>query len=333
MVFNNAGVRKWFVLASILGGLFLVCSLVYATGIFNVVTLRVEQWLLLRPETRFDCMFYEWRNLGEVPASIVLTLVLGIVCALKGYRRRVLPYLLLLLLLGIGIEAAGKTVIGLSMPTTLRSGLTDLECPQLNGQPQATKLAVAVGFLNLVAAPTNNQISWSQTVSQMPLDMQRSEREYSYPGGHAARWSFVWLLAAWLAWRYLRLRLLRVPVTALLFLWAFVGGFLQFYIGVHMLSDTIAGYLLGGALACCGISVLLLNDTRRKTAARSSLDAPTMQKHTREKTLQVLRPLGGNDELDPKSQNSQKGEQERGSFFVELGKKTNNAKIRRNKPC
>jgi membrane-associated phospholipid phosphatase len=154
------------------------------------------------------------------------------------------------------VEVAGKQLIALPLPATLRSGMTDLECPQMQDRPQLTKVAVAFGFVNQIASPSQGRISWSHTVSAMPLDTHTSERAHSYPGGHAARWGFVWWLFAWLAWRHLRARPWRQVVTVLLCLFALVGGFLQFYIGVHMLSDTLAGYLLGGALACCGIGIL-----------------------------------------------------------------------------
>jgi membrane-associated phospholipid phosphatase len=44
---------------------------------------------------------------------------------------------------------------------------------------------------------------------------------------------------------------------------AFFGGFMQFYIGVHTLADTIAGYLLGAAAACYAIGFLNIFDTQR----------------------------------------------------------------------
>ncbi|HEX4208460.1 MAG TPA: hypothetical protein VHZ51_30485, partial [Ktedonobacteraceae bacterium] len=129
------GARTWFALALVLGGCFLVGTIVYAIGVWNLATLRVEQWLLWRPETRVDCVLDEWRNLGAVPSSIILTCLLGIACVLCGYRRRVLPLLLLLLLLESGVEVVGKQLIALPLPATLRSGMTDLECPQMQDRP------------------------------------------------------------------------------------------------------------------------------------------------------------------------------------------------------
>lgn len=42
----------------------------------------------------------------------------------------------------------------------------------------------------------------------------------------------------------------------------FGGGFAQLYIGVHLTTDIIAGYLVGASPACCTIGVLLRNEPR-----------------------------------------------------------------------
>src|SRR5216683_2991135 len=100
--------RKWIILSSVLGALFLIGTIIYVTGVLFLPTLLVERWLLLRPETGIDCVLIEWRNLGEIPAALILTSLLGIACLLGGYRRRVLPLLLLLLLFSVGIEGVCK---------------------------------------------------------------------------------------------------------------------------------------------------------------------------------------------------------------------------------
>jgi membrane-associated phospholipid phosphatase len=258
--------RKWMILSLVLGTLFLIGTIVYVTGVLFLPTLLVERWLLLRPETGFDCVLAEWRNLGEVPETLILTGLLGIVCWLAGYRRRVLPLLLLLLLLSVGIEGVCKLAIGAPLSPTLRSAMTDLSCPQFEGKSQLFKLEVGLGMVNKVPAQSPNMISWSHTVAAMPIDLTTSEHEHSYPSGHAARWSFIWFLAVWLAQRHIRPRLLGRVLAALLFVFAFMGGFIQFYTGVHFISDVLAGYLLGGTLACAAIAILLLNSPGKKAA-------------------------------------------------------------------
>jgi len=72
--------RKWFLLTLGLSGLFLIYTAVYATGVLDVSTLSVEHWLLNRPIGGLDCVFFEWRHVGDVPASLFLVLALSIVC-------------------------------------------------------------------------------------------------------------------------------------------------------------------------------------------------------------------------------------------------------------
>jgi len=258
--------RKWIILSLVLGTLFLIGTIIYVTGVLFLPTLLVERWLLLRPETGIDCVFVEWRNLGAVPAALILTSLLGIACLLGRYRRRVLPLLLLLLLVSVGIEGVCKLSIGAPLSPTLRSAMTDLSCPQFNGKSQLFKLEVGLGMVNKVPAQSPGMLRWSHTVAAMPIDLTTSELEHSYPSGHAARWSFIWFLAAWLAQRHIRPRLLGRLLAALLFVFAFMGGFIQFYTAVHFISDVLAGYLLGGALACVAIVVLLLNSPGEKVA-------------------------------------------------------------------
>lgn len=288
--------RKWLLFALILALAFLICTVIYITGRANMLTLEVERWLVARQESRLDCVLYEWRNLGEVSASIILISLIGIACILGGYRKRILPLLLILLLLGVGIEIVGKSFISTPLPSTLRSGMTNLTCPQLKDISRLARFEVALGMIDRVAPPSHEQISWAHDVSQMPLDLRTSEPESSFPGGHAMRWSFIWLVASWLAWRHIRPRPLRELLTVLLFVFAFLGGFIQFYIGVHFISDTISGYLLGGVLACCAIAILLLNDTRRNRASsagqrRKNMMSPEGQGEVRNSFPFALAPI------------------------------------------
>ncbi|HZR38775.1 MAG TPA: phosphatase PAP2 family protein [Ktedonobacteraceae bacterium] len=276
---------RWFLLASVLCVIFLVYVGIYATGVLNVSTLQIEQWLLWRPITRVDCLFYEWRYLGEIPSSGVLVLVLGGLCMLTGYRRRVLPYLILLFLLCVSVEAVGKMLINPPLPNTLRSGMTVLTCPQMYGQPASVRIEAAAGLWWQLPMPPRNQVSWARSVAAMSMDfahMRVDGHENSFPGGHAMRWSFVGMLISWLLWSHIRPRLLRIPLTVVAFILAFAGGFMQFYIGVHTIADTISGYLFGFSAACCAIGLLTLNSPRRRASqqvvssgGRQIYDVPT----------------------------------------------------------
>lgn len=58
------------------------------------------------------------------------------------------------------------------------------------------------------------------------------------------------------------LRVVRWLLIILALLVAVGGGFAQFYIGYHLGTDVLAGYLIGASSACCAIGLLLRNGTR-----------------------------------------------------------------------
>jgi membrane-associated phospholipid phosphatase len=60
------------------------------------------------------------------------------------------------------------------------------------------------------------------------------------------------------------MKLLRWPLMILALIFALGGGFAQFYIGFHLVTDLVAGYLLGISAACCGIGLLLRYEAQRK---------------------------------------------------------------------
>ncbi len=249
---------RWFLLASICGGLFLIYTLLYGSGLLNNWTLETERWLLGRPLTRVDCMFHEWRYIGEVPVSLVLTAIIGLVCWRAGYGWKIIPLLLVLLLLGTGIEVVGKKLFVLTIPHRLYEGMTILGCPQMWRQPASVRTASFIGWWPDIPDTSSAQVSWLQTVAQMPFAGQNLAWTRSYPGGHAMRWMFIGLLATWLCWQHLRSTWLRLLLTSICTLLAFAGGLMQFYVAVHTLDDTISGDLLGAALAFCAIGFLVI---------------------------------------------------------------------------
>ncbi len=255
--------NTWFIAGIVFSLLFLGYTALYAMKVLNIQTLEIARSLLLRPITRVDCMFFEWRNLGEVPVSLVIASMLGGICVLAGFRRRVVLFLILLLLVGVGVELAGKKALSLPLPATLRSGMTVLECPQLTDKPLSYQLAAATAQWSKIPDPPRVQVSWAHDVSQMPFVFKPGETERSFPGGHAVRWSFLGIIECWLCWRLIRSRVVRAILVPVFFLGSFLGGFMQFWIGVHFITDTLSGYLLGIALGCYAISLLILNDTRR----------------------------------------------------------------------
>src|SRR2546427_9934261 len=108
--------HKWFGLALVLVAFSLLYTAIFLTGALLAPTLSLEQWLLHRPLTGIDCVFHQWKRFGEVPMSLFFTFLLGIGCLWLGYRRRVLPYLLHLMLLCICSEVVGKQILPQPVP-------------------------------------------------------------------------------------------------------------------------------------------------------------------------------------------------------------------------
>ena len=261
---------KWFWAAFILLALFLIYTVVLATGVLINSTLHQEQWLMLRPLTGVDCVFHVWAKAGEGPFSLILALVLGSVCLRLGYRPRVLSYLLLLLLLSIGIEFAGKQLFPQPIPQGLDGGLSAMQCPQIDNRPTSAKVLMLAGAW-WAAPPASQQDVLAEqqgATTQFNLNKQPPDYyDYSYPSGHAIRWSFLGAILCWLIWRHMKRRsllALRILLMVLALVIAFGGGFAQFYIGAHLTTDVIAGYLIGFSFACCTIGLLLRNQGRKK---------------------------------------------------------------------
>lgn len=264
--------RFWLGLSGVFVCLFAVCTGVLASGALSYPAMRVEQWLLRRPLMPVDCTFSLWRSLGDPLASLLFTLLLGVLCLALGYRRRVVFFLVMLLAIGISIELLSKDMLYQPVPLAIRSGLTSLSCSQLAKKPKTEKLLIGLGAWWIAPPPLPQRVKNARVGATVPLAF--NENAYaasSYPSGHAARWGFLGLLAYWLSWRWIRRRLLRALLMALALAVAFGGGFLMFYTGLHLVTDLIGGYLLGAALACCAIALLLQHE---KTTVVATSPAP-----------------------------------------------------------
>jgi membrane-associated phospholipid phosphatase len=262
--YELAGARKWFLLALLFGCLFLALTAFYASGVINRATLEVERWLIGRPLTQFDCVLVEWRNFGAASINLIFIAIVGIACGLTHYRWRVLPYLLILILIGIAAEEVGKKLFTLPVSLTIHSGMAALACPQ-EGPSRLQHLQLGLGMWWIAPLPPPGLQSWVHTVSQLPINtsFDRLIPGHSYPSGHAIRWWFTGLLIAWLLWKHIKSGIVRSLFVTLTLILCFLGAAIQSYVGAHFMIDTLAGYLLGTSLACCAIGLLILNEKKR----------------------------------------------------------------------
>lgn len=88
---------------------------------------------------------------------------------------------------------------------------------------------------------------------------------FSFPSGHASISIAFYGFAIYIAMRFVRLWSTRINLLMLGVLIAFLIGFSRLYLGVHYLSDVIAGYLVGTLGLILGISATYLSPfhTRR----------------------------------------------------------------------
>ena len=272
---------KWFWAALVLLSIFLVYTAILSTGAFLIPTIQQEQWLLHRPLTGIDCVFDTWATADTGPPGLLLLLALAVVCLRLGYRRRVLFYLVVLFVLSVGIELAGKQLILQPLPRRVEIGLTALDCPQINNQSTFTKVLMFVGIWWVAPQATQQSILEAQRGSTPSFSSNTEPpvpTDNSYPSGHAMRWSFLGAIACWLVWRHLRrpdLRLLRPMLMVLALLIAIGGGLSEFYIGNHFLTDITGGYLIGIGFSCFAIGLLIRNviPPRERLAEAASSNA------------------------------------------------------------
>ena len=201
---------KWFGLALVLLALFLMYTAIFLTGVLLLPTLHLEQWILHRPLTGVDCVFHQWKRFGEVPSSLFFTFILGMICLWLGYRRRVVPYLLLLMLLCVGSEIVGKQIFPQPVPISIERGMGNLGCQQMSDHsPLALEAELILGmWWEAPQAPTW-RIRQTRASANTPFTLHEVATAYAYPGGHAIRWMFLGLILSWLVWVHVRKRMLR----------------------------------------------------------------------------------------------------------------------------
>ncbi len=90
---------------------------------------------------------------------------------------------------------------------------------------------------------------------------------YAFPSGHATQAAVVYGLIAWLAVRRWPAR--RLPIWLGAAALAGLIGFSRLYLGVHWLSDVLAGYLLAGF-----VLVLAQASTRKRRVSPGQTPAP-----------------------------------------------------------
>ncbi|MEJ8277404.1 phosphatase PAP2 family protein [Pseudonocardia spirodelae] len=100
-----------------------------------------------------------------------------------------------------------------------------------------------------------------------PADLQvLAVANESLPSGHATMVAAAWTTLVLVTWPLLAARG-RVLLAGFAVLWAGAVGFTRIYLGVHWLSDVLAGWALGAGLAFAGTTALAVVTARRRVGA------------------------------------------------------------------
>lgn len=82
------------------------------------------------------------------------------------------------------------------------------------------------------------------------------EPNFSFPSGHATTSMALWGILAYFGYRHLDKGLLRRATFLAAGVLILIVGFSRIYLGVHFLSDVLAGFLLGAMWVLLGISIM-----------------------------------------------------------------------------
>ena len=152
-------------------------------------------------------------------------------------------------------NTVGSTVVGLAAGAVLAwRGL------RVEGLCVAAVPVVASGVFTVVKRILNR--------ARPPEDLQvLAVANESLPSGHATMAAAAWTALVLVTWPHLAARG-RALLTAGAVLWTGAVGFTRVYLGVHWLSDVLAGWALGAGLAFAGVTVLALVQARTGSPGR-----------------------------------------------------------------
>jgi undecaprenyl-diphosphatase len=109
------------------------------------------------------------------------------------------------------------------------------------------RFGAAVGLpVTVVGAQLLNDVlkDWFHRIRPAPLEGLIPAQAFSFPSGHAMVAAAFYLFVGYLAWRLLAGHW-RIVCAALLVMVALLVGLSRLYLGVHYLTDVVAGYIAG----------------------------------------------------------------------------------------
>ncbi|ALL78744.1 hypothetical protein AD006_15030 [Pseudonocardia sp. EC080610-09] len=123
---------------------------------------------------------------------------------------------------------------------------------------------VCLAAVPLVASAVMSGLKRVLDRSRPPEQLQvLSVANESLPSGHATMVAAAWTALVLVLWPSLTRRV-RTLLAVFAALWAGAVGFTRIYLGVHWLSDVLAGWALGAGLAFAGVTVLSVVQAGRR---------------------------------------------------------------------
>lgn len=127
--------------------------------------------------------------------------------------------------------------------------------------------ALAIGLLSTMTVSTAITYGLKEVVARSRPDLMYqayAETGYSFPSGHSSAAAAFFGFFAYIVWKTLPKGSARVLILFALLFYILLMGFGRLYLGVHYLSDVLAGYIVGLAAAWAG---LYIQKTLRKRFA------------------------------------------------------------------
>lgn len=116
--------------------------------------------------------------------------------------------------------------------------------------------------INLIAVFITSQLAKAIVERDRPLDMLVSAPGYSYPSGHSMVGLAYFSFLSYLVIKYIPNKIVKIILPIVFTITILLVGFSRIYLGVHYLSDVLAGFLLGAIYLIIFINIYPLEEQK-----------------------------------------------------------------------
>jgi len=116
--------------------------------------------------------------------------------------------------------------------------------------------------INLIAVFITSQLAKAIVERNRPLDMLVSAPGYSYPSGHSMVGLAYFSFLSYLVIKYIPNKIVKIILPIVFTITILLVGFSRIYLGVHYLSDVLAGFLLGAIYLIIFINIYPLEEQK-----------------------------------------------------------------------